>query len=60
MRKRQWLNIGSIVIYSMRTYEKTGDIIHVYNNNVLKLLEKNMSLNFSINGENHMRKYIFI
>lgn len=52
MRKRQWLNIGSIVIYSMRTYERDKvDIIHVYNNNVLKLLEKNMNLNFSIMGE---------
>lgn len=52
MRKRQWLNIGSIVIYSMRTYEKNKvDIIHVYNNNVLKMLEKNMNLNFSIMGE---------
>ena len=38
MRKRQWLNIGSIVIYSMRAYEKNKvDIIHVYNNNVLKM-----------------------
>ena len=36
----------------MRTYEKDKvDIIHVYNNNVLKLLEKNMNLNFSITGE---------
>jgi translation initiation factor 1A len=52
MRKRQWLNIGSIVIYSMRAYEKNKvDIIHVYNNNVLKMLEKNMNLNFSIMGE---------
>ena len=52
MRKRQWLNIGSIVIYSMRAYEKDKvDIIHVYNNNVLKILEKNMNLNFSIMGE---------
>ena len=52
MRKRQWLNVGSIVIYSIRTYEKDKvDIIHVYNNNVLKMLEKNMNLNFSIMGE---------
>lgn len=52
MRKRQWLNVGSIVIYSMRGYEKDKvDIIHVYNNNVLKILEKSMNLNFSIMGE---------
>lgn len=52
MRKRQWINVGSIVIYSTRAYEKDKvDIIHVYNSNVLKMLEKNMDLNFSIIGE---------
>jgi translation initiation factor 1A len=52
MRKRQWLNIGSIVIYAMRAYEVDKvDIIHVYNNNVLKILENRMNLNFNINEE---------
>ena len=52
MRKRQWLNIGSIVIYAMRAYEVDKvDIIHVYNNNVLKILENRMNLNFNISEE---------
>lgn len=52
MRKRQWLNVGNVVIYSIRPYEKDKvDIIHVYNNNVLKMLDTRMNLNFSINGE---------
>jgi translation initiation factor 1A len=52
MRKRQWLNVGNIVIYSVRPYEKDKvDIIHVYNNNVLKMLETRMNLSFNINGE---------
>ena len=60
MRKRQWLNMGSIVIYSTREYEKDKvDIIHVYNNNVLKLLEKSMDLNFSITGEDEKIDDIF-
>ena len=60
MRKRQWLNMGSIVIYSTREYEKDKvDIIHVYNNNVLKMLEKKMDLNFSITGEDENVDDIF-
>ena len=52
MRKRQWLNVGNVVIYSTRPYEKDKvDIIHVYNNNVLKMLENRMNLNFNITGE---------
>lgn len=52
MRKRQWLNVGNVVIYSIRPYEKDKvDIIHVYNNNVLKMLDTRMNLNFNINGE---------
>lgn len=52
MRKRQWLNVGNIVIYSIRPYEKDKvDIIHVYNNNVLKMLENRMNLNFNITGK---------
>lgn len=55
MRKRQWLNIGSIVIYAMRAYETDKvDIIHVYNSNVLKILEKRMSLNFNINEDENI------
>ena len=53
MRKRQWLNVGNVVIYSTRPYEKDKvDIIHVYNNNnVLKILESSMNLNFNTTGE---------
>ena len=53
MRKRQWLNVGNVVIYSTRPYEKDKvDIIHVYNNNnVLKILESSMNLNFNTMGE---------
>ena len=60
MRKKQWLNIGNIVIYSIRIYEKRKvDIIHVYNNSVLKILEKDMNLNFSIIGEENTNEDIF-
>ena len=60
MRKRQWLNVGNIVIYSIRPYEKNKvDIIHVYNNNVLKMLENRMNLNFNITGEDDSVDDIF-
>ena len=60
MRKRQWLNVGNIVIYSIRPYEKDKvDIIHVYNNNVLKMLENRMNLNFNITGEDDSVDDIF-
>tara|TARA_B110000971_G_C19682653_1_gene351814 strand:- start:72 stop:611 length:540 start_codon:yes stop_codon:yes gene_type:complete len=49
MRKRSWVNLGSIVLYSIRPFEKNKvDIIHSYSNNVLKILEKRMNLNFNI------------
>ena len=49
MRKRSWVNLGSIVLYSIRSYEKGKvDIIHSYSNTILKVLEKRMNLNFNI------------
>ena len=54
MRKRNWVNMGSIVLYSTREYEKNKvDIIHVYSNTVLKMLESKMKLNFNISNDNN-------
>ena len=54
MRKRNWVNMGSIVLYSIREYEKDKvDIIHVYNLQVLKMLEHKMNLNFNISNNNN-------
>ena len=54
MRKRNWVNMGSIVLYSIREYEKDKvDIIHVYSNTVLKMLESKMKLNFNISNDNN-------
>ena len=51
MRKRSWVNLGSIVLYSIRPYEISKvDIIHSYNNTALKILEKRMKLNFNISN----------
>ena len=61
MRKKQWLNINSIVLYSLREYEKDKvDIIHVYKDSVLKQLEHKMNLNFSINNEEKQLDDIFM
>ncbi len=60
MRKRNWVNMGSIVLYSTRDYEKDKvDIIHVYSNNVLKMLEHKMNLNFNVSNEDNDDDDIF-
>ena len=60
MRKRNWVNMGSIVLYSIREYEKDKvDIIHVYSNSVLKMLEHKMNLNFNITNDNNEDDDIF-
>lgn len=60
MRKRNWVNMGNIVLYSIREYEKDKvDIIHVYNNNILKMLEHKMNLNFNISNEDNDDDDIF-
>ena len=60
MRKRNWVNMGSIVLYSIREYEKDKvDIIHVYSNSVLKMLEHKMNLNFNISNDNNDDDDIF-
>lgn len=60
MRKRNWVNMGSIVLYSIREYEKDKvDIIHVYSNSVLKMLEHKMNLNFNITNDNNDDDDIF-
>ena len=60
MRKRNWVNMGSIVLYSIREYEKDKvDIIHVYSNTVLKMLEHKMKLNFNISNNDDNDDDIF-
>jgi initiation factor 1A len=60
MRKRNWVNMGSIVLYSTRDYEKDKvDIIHVYSNTVLKMLEHKMNLNFNVSNEDNDDDDIF-
>ena len=60
MRKRNWVNMGSIVLYSIREYEKDKvDIIHVYSNSVLKMLEHKMNLNFNVSNDNNDDDDIF-
>ena len=60
MRKRNWVNMGNIVLYSVREYEKDKvDIIHVYSNNILKMLEHKMNLNFNISNEDNDDDDIF-
>lgn len=54
MRKKQWINVGNIVIYTKRLYEKDKvDIIHVYNNNILKMIESKLDLNFKVTEDNN-------
>tara|TARA_B100001175_G_C19485708_1_gene629659 strand:+ start:833 stop:1252 length:420 start_codon:yes stop_codon:yes gene_type:complete len=50
MKKKQWVNLHNIVLYSKREYEDTKvDIIHVYSNDKVKQLKNQMNLMFSIN-----------
>ena len=50
MKKKQWVNLHNIVLYSKREYEDTKvDIIHVYSNDKVKQLKDKMNLMFSIN-----------
>lgn len=52
MRKKKWINLGNIILYSIRPYEKDKvDIIHVYENNILKMLQHKMDLQFNISNE---------
>ena len=45
MHKRQYVQVGQVVIVSVRDYsEGTGDIIHVYTNSEVKDLRKNKHL----------------
>ena len=46
MRKKQWINVGNIVLYSMRDFEDKVDIIHVYKDAVLERLLPKMDLTF--------------
>ena len=49
MKKKQWVNLHNIVLYSKREYEDNKvDIIHVYNNDTIKYLKDKMNLSFSI------------
>ena len=52
MRKKVWVNINSVVLYSKREYEDDKvDIIHVYKNETLLNHYKKMNLTFSILNE---------
>lgn len=52
MRKKKWINLGNIILYSIRPYEKDKiDIIYVYENSILKILQHKMDLNFNISNE---------
>ena len=53
MRKKKWVNLGNIILYSIRPYETDKiDIIYVYDNNVLKNVQHRMQLNFNISDNN--------
>ena len=61
MRKKQWINSNSIVLYSVRDYEKDKvDIIHVYKDLVVKQMENKMKLTFSITSEEQNMDDIFM
>ena len=48
MKKKQWVNLHNIVLYSKREYEDNKvDIIHVYTNDNVKNLKNKMNLSFS-------------
>tara|TARA_Y100000768_G_scaffold379626_1_gene355611 strand:- start:6610 stop:7104 length:495 start_codon:yes stop_codon:yes gene_type:complete len=48
MKKRQWLSLGSVVIYSGRGYQDDKvDIFHVYSGDALKTLKDKMNLTFN-------------
>lgn len=48
MKKKQWVNLHNIVLYSKREYEDNKvDIIHVYSNDSVKNLKNQMNLSFS-------------
>lgn len=52
MRKKQWVNVGDIVLYSDRDFESDKvDIIHVYKPRVLQILASKMNLTFSNKDE---------
>lgn len=49
MKKKRWVNLHSIVLYSKREYEDNKvDIIHVYTNDNAKNLKNKINLTFSI------------
>jgi translation initiation factor 1A len=61
MRKKRWLNNNSIVLYSIRDFEKGKvDIIHIYKDNVVKQMENKMNLTFSITTEDKNMDDIFM
>ena len=53
MRKKMWININNIILYSKRTYEDDKvDIIYVYNNEIVNENSKLMILNKCLKLEN--------
>ena len=60
MKNRKWINQDNIVLYTKREYETDKvDIIHVYSNTVLKMLEPKMKLNFNISNDDDNDDDIF-
>ena len=55
MKKKQWVNLDNIVLYSKREYENDKvDIIFVYNNIVIKNIQHLLNLNFTIDEQNEI------
>ena len=55
MKKKQWVNLDNIVLYSKREYENDKvDIIFVYNNIVIKNIQHLLNLNFTTDGQNEI------
>tara|TARA_Y100000741_G_C18242379_1_gene554141 strand:+ start:398 stop:817 length:420 start_codon:yes stop_codon:yes gene_type:complete len=55
MKKKQWVNLDNIVLYSKREYENDKvDIIFVYNNIVIKNIQHLLNLNFIIDEQNEI------
>tara|TARA_B000000565_G_C23731229_1_gene357304 strand:- start:632 stop:1060 length:429 start_codon:yes stop_codon:yes gene_type:complete len=60
MRKKVWINLNSVVLYSKRPYEDDKvDIIHVYKNESLFDNSRKMNLTFSILNEEQKDDDIF-
>lgn len=61
MRKKMWINMDNVVLYSKRDYEDDKvDIIFVYKNEIINNNYKKMNLKFNINPESNDNEDIFL